>query len=62
VLGKHSGTSGLVERYRDLGIAVNRKEAVSLLERVRTIAQRVKRPLNEKELRMLHRKWGLKAA
>jgi hypothetical protein len=29
---------------------------------VRSIAQRMKRPLNEKELRMLHRKWGLKAA
>ncbi len=62
VLGKHSGTSGVVERYRDMGINVSRQEAVFLLERVRTIAQRVKRPLNEKELRMLHRKWGLKAA
>jgi homocitrate synthase NifV len=62
VLGKHSGTSGLVERYRDLGISVSRQEAVCLLERVRTIAQRMKRPLNEKELRMLHRKWELKAA
>ena len=61
-LGKHSGTSGVVERYRDMGISVSRQEAVFLLERVRTIAQRVKRPLNEKELRMLHRKWGLKAA
>ena len=62
VLGKHSGTSGLVERYRDMGIAVSRKEAVCLLEQVRAIAQRVKRPLNEKELVRLHRKWGLKAA
>ena len=62
VLGKHSGTSGLVESYRDIGIAVSRKEAVQLLEQVRSISQRVKRSLNEKELRMLHRKWGLKAA
>lgn len=62
VLGKHSGASGVVERYRDMGIAVSRKEAVQLLEQVRTIAQRVKRPLNEQELVRLHRKWGLKAA
>ncbi len=62
VLGKHSGTSGLVERYRGMGIAVSRKEAVSLLEQVRAIAQRVKRPLNEKELVRLHRAWGRKAA
>jgi homocitrate synthase NifV len=62
VLGKHSGASGVVERYRNLGIVVSRKEAVQLLEQVRTIAQRVKRPLNEQELVRLHRKWGLKAA
>jgi homocitrate synthase NifV len=62
VLGKHSGTSGVVERYRDMGISVSRQEAVFLLERVRSIAQSVKRPLNEKELRMLHRKWTRKAA
>jgi homocitrate synthase NifV len=52
----------VVERYRDMGISVSRKEATFILERVRVIAQRVKRPLNEKELRLLHRKWGLKAA
>jgi homocitrate synthase NifV len=62
VLGKHSGASGVVERYRNMGIIVSRKEAVQLLEQVRTIAQRVKRPLNEQELVRLHRKWGLKAA
>jgi homocitrate synthase NifV len=62
VLGKHSGTSGVVERYRGMGIAVSRKEAVQLLEQVRAIAQRVKRPLNEKELVRLHRAWGRKAA
>jgi len=62
VVGKHSGTSGLVARYGEMGIAVSRKEAVSLMEQVRAIAQRVKRPLNEKELRLLHREWELKAA
>jgi homocitrate synthase NifV len=62
VLGKHSGTSGVVERYRSMGISVSRKEAVQLLEQVRAIAQQVKRPLNEKELFRLHRNWGRKAA
>jgi len=62
VLGKHSGTSGLMECYRGMGIGISRKEAVSLLEQVRAIAQRVKRPLNEKELVRLHRRYGLKAA
>ena len=62
VLGKHSGTSGLVERYRGMGVFVSRKEAVQLLEQVRAIAQQMKRPPNEKELIRLHRKRGLKAA
>lgn len=64
VVGKHSGTSGLVARYRELGIVVSRKEAVSLMEQVRVIAQRLKRPLQDSELRRLYRsgKQGLRAA
>jgi homocitrate synthase NifV len=54
VLGKHSGTSGLIERFSELGITISRDNASSLLERVRTAAQRVKRPLNDNELRKLH--------
>jgi homocitrate synthase NifV len=55
VVGKHSGASGLVERYRNIGIVVNRKEAVCLMERVRAIAQRMKRPLSDKDLRRLYK-------
>ncbi len=55
VVGKHSGTSGLVERYRAMGIAVSRDEAVPLMEKVRAIAQRMKRPLHDGELRRLYR-------
>lgn len=64
VVGKHSGTSGLVERYRNMGIDVNRKEAVCLMEQVRAIAQRMKRPLSDKDLRRLYKSEhrGLKAA
>lgn len=54
VVGKHSGTSGLVERYRELGIELSRDEATSLMGAVRTMAQRVKRSLSDGELRSLH--------
>jgi len=54
VLGKHSGTNGLIERYREIGISVSRKEAVTLIEQVRTVAQQVKRSLNDNDLRKLH--------
>lgn len=64
VIGKHSGTSGIVERYRELGIGISRKEAVCLIEQVRAIAQRLKRPLTDRELVKLHktRHGGLRAA
>ena len=54
VVGKHSGASGLVDRYREMGIQVSRREAVALMEQVRQIAQRVKRPLNDRELKRIH--------
>ena len=38
VVGKHSGASGLIDRYREMGIAVSRTEAVSLMDQVRAIA------------------------
>jgi len=54
VLGKHSGTSSLIERYRGLGISVSREEAVRLMDRVREKAQQVRRPLRDGELRKLY--------
>jgi homocitrate synthase NifV len=54
VLGKHSGTSGLVERFNGLGIIISREDASCLMERVRGAVQRVKRPLNDNELLKLH--------
>jgi len=53
VVGKHSGTSGLVERYREMGVAVSRKEAECIMEQVRETAQRLKRPLDDRELQEL---------
>jgi homocitrate synthase NifV len=55
VLGKHSGTNSLIERYRGLGIYVSREEAARLMEPVREKAQQVRRPLRDGELRRLYR-------
>ncbi len=55
VVGKHSGTSGLVERFRELGIALGRVEALSMLEQVRAIAQRTKRAPDDADLLKLYR-------
>lgn len=64
VVGKHSGTSGLVERYRELGIEISRQEASGLMDEVRALAQRLKRPLSVADLRSLHAsgRFALKAA
>lgn len=64
VVGKHSGASGLVERYRELGIVLSKKEAVCLMEQVRAIAQRMKRPLSDVDLRRIYAagRCSLKAA
>lgn len=50
VVGKHSGTGGLMERYRAMGILLERPEAELLLARARSLASRRKRDLNDNEL------------
>ena len=64
VVGKHSGASGIVERYRQMGIPVSRSEASVLVDPVREAAQRLKRPLSDADLRSLHasKAFGLRAA
>lgn len=54
VVGKHSGTGGLIERYRSMGIGVNRKNAEDLLERARAMAGKRKRDLTNCELMSLY--------
>lgn len=56
VAGKHSGTNGIVESYRQIGIEVSRDEAQSLMASVRATAQRLKRPLGPQELANLYRR------
>jgi len=55
VLGKHSGSHGLIHRLRQIGIELDRLEANDLMERVRSISQRNKRPLSDQELLTLCR-------
>jgi homocitrate synthase NifV len=62
VVGKHSGTSGLMDRYREMGIAVSRKEALALMEQMRAIAQQMKRSLNDADLLRLYKSGRFKNA
>lgn len=55
VVGKHSGTSGLIERYKSLGIILEKEDANRLLRRVRVISGRLKRPLSDHDLHALYR-------
>jgi len=50
VVGKHSGTSGLIERYRSMGIAIDRKRAEPMLEMTRAMSCKRKRDLSNCEL------------
>jgi homocitrate synthase NifV len=54
VVGKHSGTRGLIGRFREMGINVSRGEALSMLEEVRSVSQEMKRPLNDSDLLRLY--------
>lgn len=55
VVGKHSGTSGLIERFKSLGIILEKEDANRLLRRVRVISGRLKRPLSDQDLHALYR-------
>ncbi len=61
VIGKHSGTHGLLERLARLGINPGRNELDVMLDQVRSLAQRIKRPLSDAELVNLAQ-CGLKVA
>ncbi len=58
VVGKHSGTSGLIERYRAVGISLNKAEAGLLLTRARILAESRKRPLTDADLMRLYETCG----
>jgi len=50
VVGKHSGTGGLIERYRSMGIVIGRDQAEPLLEQTRAMSCKRKRDLTNCEL------------
>ena len=54
VVGKHSGTGGLIERFRTMGIAVDRSEAEPLLVRTRAMSCKRKRDLTNVELMAIY--------
>jgi homocitrate synthase NifV len=63
VVGTHSGTSGLIERYREMGIVMGRPEAELLLVRARNLSRRCKRDLSDRELAGIYfEQGGLKRA
>ncbi|WP_321531477.1 homocitrate synthase [uncultured Desulfuromonas sp.] len=54
LVGKHSGSSALVERLKALDIAISRQEADGLMEIIRKRASRAKRPLTDTELKNIY--------
>lgn len=54
VVGKHSGTGGLIERYRSMGIYLDKKLAEALLERSRAMSCKRKRDLTNCELMSIY--------
>jgi len=54
VVGKHSGTGGLIERFRSMGVAIDRSRALTLLEKTRAMSCRFKRDLSNSELMSIY--------
>jgi homocitrate synthase NifV len=50
VLGKHSGSHGVMAAYAQLGLFVSRPEADALLSRIRGFVVRAKRAPQQQEL------------
>ena len=55
ILGKHSGTQGVIYAYKQLGIVVNRLQAQKLLTQVRQFINLTKRPPQSEELNIFHK-------
>jgi homocitrate synthase NifV len=54
VLGKHSGTQGVIHAYQQIGIAVSRIQAQALLTQVRRFVSDTKRSPKTEELNLFH--------
>jgi homocitrate synthase NifV len=62
ILGKHSGSSAVIEAYGRLGIALGRSDASALLGPIRQFAARHKRSPEALELHAFHRRLSAGAA
>ncbi|MEI8207649.1 MAG: homocitrate synthase [Methylococcales bacterium] len=54
ILGKHSGTQGVIHAYQQLGIVVNHLQAQKLLTQVRQFVSLTKRTPQPEELNLFH--------
>jgi homocitrate synthase NifV len=54
VLGKHSGSHAVIQAYADMGMALDREQAESLLQLVRRHAMQTKQPPAIKDLRRFY--------
>jgi homocitrate synthase NifV len=59
VLGKHSGTQGVIHAYDQLGIPVNRSQAQALLTQVRGFVSKNKRTPQAIDLNRFHQNLGV---
>lgn len=59
VLGKHSGTQGVIHAYQQLGIPVNRSQAQALLTQVRGFVSKNKRTPLATDLNHFHQNLGV---
>ncbi len=50
MIGKHSGRSTIINKFKEYGILLNEEEAKEILEKVRSMAIQLKRALFDKEL------------
>jgi len=58
VLGKHSGRSGLSDKLQRIGLDPTKFDLERLLSSVRRESQRIKRPLSDRELKRLCRRFS----
>ena len=55
IIGKHSGSKAIIHKFEDeFGMEIDNETAGQLLERVRSAAVELKRPLFDKELMLLY--------
>jgi homocitrate synthase NifV len=54
VIGKHSGTASLIQKFRQLNLSLSPQEAGTLLDKVRNIAILQKKPVTDSQLKILY--------